>query len=394
MNGLAQEILAKLLKAGNKTEAGLRTRSPAIGGKQLTKYHGLRNWHQKQECEEVFIAAREKGLISFTRDPINPHDGLIERIELIDLSGLAAFMGVDTHASILEEARTILAPLRERHPVIEAVLQRWASMEKVRGLGPDDVSGWLVAARAISLCKITHRPAAYLPLKEFSAKHFKDSKRLTKCKLQIDILLCDAIDSDPRPASQIWQELGLAPQEHPVLLAGNVQVDRGRVSGYLDAPYSGLSAATIRSIQGPVTEVLSIENLTTFHTEARKRCDEPVLLIYSAGMPSPAWREMYLRLLQSVPLTTRVGHWGDVDEGGFRIASAIAQVAMEANHRLQPHLMAPENVPQEMRVPATSAKLQRMERYAIAAGWPEIGKELVEAKFTSEQEALAADEED
>ncbi len=48
----------------------------------------------------------------------------------------------------------------------------------------------------------------------------------------------------------MWEELGLYREEHPVLLAGNVFIVRERVSACLDAPYTGLPAATIRGVQG------------------------------------------------------------------------------------------------------------------------------------------------
>ncbi|MDO9365652.1 MAG: DUF2220 family protein [Methylotenera sp.] len=98
----------------------------------------------------------------------------------------------------------------------------------------------------------------------------------------------------------------------------------------------GLPATTIMSLASKPSMVLTIENQTTFHSEARRKCDEDVLLIYTAGMPNPPWRDMYARLLKSLPEGIPVYHWGDLDEGGFRIASVLASVAKEAGHILQP----------------------------------------------------------
>lgn len=101
------------------------------------------------------------------------------------------------------------------------------------------------------------------------------------------MLLCDSIESSARPPTQVWQELGLLSQEHPVLLAGMVQIDRGRVLGLLVAPYSGLPAGSVRALIGSVEEVITIENLTTFRSEAKRRCDSAMLVIFTGGMPSP-----------------------------------------------------------------------------------------------------------
>ena len=97
---------------------------------------------------------------------------------------------------------------------------------------------------------------------------------------------------------------------------------------------------------------------------------------------------MYGRLLKSLPLTTPIHHWGDVDEGGFRIASTIATVARAAGFALQPYMMSPEDVPSEMRVRASARALERIYHFACAAGWSELGKAIREAEFVAEQETL------
>lgn len=107
------------------------------------------------------------------------------------------------------------------------------------------------------------------------------------------------------------------------MLAGRVEVERERVTAQLDAPYAGFPTATVRRLASIPNSVMSIENLTTFHSEAKRRCNEPVLLLYTAGMPSPAWRAMYVRLLTALPADVSVYHWGDLDEGGFRIAAVL-----------------------------------------------------------------------
>lgn len=391
MHPIARDLLLKLLAAGDKAEAGVRTRAPVLTAAQMKSYRELRSWHQKQECEETFLAARDAGHITMIRDKLNPVDGLIERIELLEVTGLASFLGLNSYAAVLDRAKNQLAPLRAAHAVIDEVFQRWAGMARVRGLGPQDVDGWLDAARVIEVCERQTERDVELPLREFSARLFRDSKRLEKIAVELDVLLCDSIDSEPRTAAQVWQELGLLPQQHPILLAGRVQIDRGRVNTLLDAPYTGLPAASIRAVIGQIDDVLSIENLTTFHSEARRRCDSPTLVIYTGGMPSPTWCAMYQRLLRSLPVGLPVRHWGDVDEGGFRIAARIAAVALEAGHILNPHRMSSGDVPEQMRVPASEATLNRIERYATAAGWTDLGRQISAAGFTAEQESIDPD---
>jgi hypothetical protein len=156
----------------------------------------------------------------------------------------------------------------------------------------------------------------------------------------------------------------------------------------LDMPYVGLPATTIRRAVSRPSLVMTIENQTTFHSEARRRCQEPVLLIFTAGMPSPVWRAMYGRLLQDMPVDVPLYHWGDIDEGGLRIAARLAQDAQTIGRAIEPWRMHPNDVPVEDRRPATAGTLARMQPHAELAGWTDLGQALLEAGFTIEQEGL------
>lgn len=385
---IARDLLAKLLDAGNKHAAGARARAPALTATHLKPYSELRSWQHKQECDEAFLAARDAGAITLQRDKLNPKDGLIERIDLVDVQALAQFLGRSTYADQLAQTAAQLAPLKADFPVIQEVIGRWTGMAKVRGLGPQDAGAWIDAAKTIRACATRSPDAIAAPVREFSARLFLNSKRIEELTPQLDILLSGSIEGSPRAGTQVWQELGLFREEHPVLLAGHVHIARDRSTGLIDAPYMGLPATTIQGVASTVIEVITIENKTTFHSEAKRRQDDGALLIYTAGMPSPAWKAMYGRLLETLPPTTPVYHWGDVDEGGFRIASTIATVAGGAGFSLQPYRMSPEDVPLEMRVKASARTLERIHHFACAAGWPELGQAMRQAEFIAEQEAL------
>jgi hypothetical protein len=385
---IARDLLAKLLDAGNKHAAGARARAPSLTATHLKPYSELRSWQQKQECDETFLAARNAGAVSLQRDKLNPKDGLFERIDLVDVQALARFLGRSTYADQLAQTVAQLEPLKADFPVIQEVIGHWTGMAKVRRLGPHDASAWIDAAKTIRACAARNQDSISAPVREFSARLFQDSKRIEALTAQLDVLLCGSLEDSPRAANQVWQELGLFREELPVLLAGNVHITRARSTGLIDAPYMGLPAATILRVISSITEVITIENKTTFHSEAKRRQDDKVLLIYTAGMPSPSWRAMYGRLLESLPPTTPIYHWGDVDEGGFRIASTIATVARQAGFFLQPYGMSPKDVPMCMRVKASTLTLERIRHFACAAGWPELGQVICAAGFVAEQEAL------
>ncbi len=384
---IANGLLLRLLDAGNKSVAGVRQRAPALTAAQLKAYSSIRNWHQKQHCEEVFLAARDAGAISFVRDKLNPSDGLIERIDLIDTRILAQFLKQTTHADVLAYAKALLAPHLAQHDILEEVIGKWARMANVRGWGPADAAEWVDAITVIKLCTQTKGETLFA-LREASARLLHDSKRIERLTVPLDILLMGSIESAPRPPAEVWQELGLFKEEPPILLAGYVEIVRGRVTAVLDEPYTGLPASAIHATSGAVDAVLTIENLTTFHSEAKRNANQAKLLIYTAGMPSPAWRQMYQRLLSGLAPSTTIYHWGDVDEGGFRIAATLAKWAGEVGHCLKPYSMSPEDVPLDQRRTAPKRTLQRMKHFADLAGWMALGVAVQDAGFTVEQEAL------
>lgn len=394
-SNLARELLATLLQAGNKHAAGARARAPALTATHLKPYSALRSRQQKLDCDETFLAARDAGAIALQRDKLNPTDGLIERVDLVDVQALAKFLGRSTYADQLAQTVDLLQPLQSEFPVMGEVFARWGTMAKVRGLGPQDHEAWIDAARTIRACAQRSQDSIAAPVREFSARLFLDrhtaSKRIEALTPQLDILLTGSLDAAPRPPAEVWQELGLFREEMPVLLAGHVHIARERAAGLIDAPYMGLPAATVRAVTSKVIEVLTIENKTTFHSEAKRRQDEEVLLLYTAGMPSPAWRSMFGRLVRSLPPATPIRHWGDVDEGGFRIAAAIAAEARAAGFALQPFKMSPDDVAEDLRVAASSRTLERIRHFATAAGWPELGTAIQDAGFIAEQEALQRD---
>ena len=149
----------------------------------------------------------------------------------------------------------------------------------------------------------------------------------------------------------VWEELGLFREEHPALLAGNVIVRRKRVTACLDTPYGGLPAASVLGLGSVPRQVMTIENLTTFHSEAKRICAEDITA-HLRGMPSPALRAMYGRILREVPERTPIFHGATLT----RVASDCRDTGA-GSARSQPHTapwrMHPDDVPANMRRKAT-----------------------------------------
>ena len=384
----ARSLLVKLLADGERTLAGTRSMAP-----RLTKRHLEPYWHSKSlAAREVFDdqmkAASDAGAVSLIRDH-GLSTGEIRAIDLVDLDRLATFLGVKTRSGELVVAGGELASWLAMFPVLEDVLEHWRLLRKVRGTTPDAAANWSAAAKVVSAMQTDAAVrVADLPVREVSARLFRDSKKIEGITGLIDVLLTGDVLSPPRDPREVWSEIGLRREEQPARLAGHVEVVRERVTALLDIPYGAFPPATVLGVTDSVASIMTIENLTTFHSEAVARCDEPVLLIYTAGMPSPAWRTMYERIITGVPANTPLMHWGDVDEGGFRIAAQIATIAAATGRRLEPYNMEPEDVPESVRRPASKTTCEHMRHFARSAGWPELGERVARARVTVEQEAI------
>lgn len=386
MDSLARKALERLLKSADKHEAGVATRRPSLTSSALAGYHALRGLKEKEEFEAVMDYGQAEGAIKILRPRHDPQ-GLIERIDLVDVAKLAMLLGEVPHATKVQSAREVLAIRVGEHTVLLDVLSCWEKLKRVRGTGPDDAVHWAAACDVITYCRSQlSQGVIEIPVRDASARLFKDSKRIESLVPCLDALLAANIEDDARPESEVLQELGLYREQQPVRLAGNILVRRERGSFPLDRPYCALPPSTVQGIESTPSQVLTIENQTTFHSWARQHCDSDVLCIYTAGMPSPAWRVMYGKLLAGLPVKTPVFHWGDVDEGGFRIAAVLSRCAAEVGHTLRPWKMRPADVPESQRRKASAHTVERMVKYASEAGWSDIAHELKKAKFVAEQE--------
>ena len=97
-------------------------------------------------------------------------------------------------------------------------------------------------------------------------------------------------------------------------------------------------------------------------------------------MPSPSWARAYARVMQGLPDATRVYHWGDHDEGGFRIAARISEVCARAGRRLLPWCMAVGEGRE-----ASESQQKTMSASARRAGWNELAQTM--PPFLLEQES-------
>ena len=387
MGDLGDKYLNKLLTQAEQHAAGTRKSPARLTSRDLSAYRSTRTLSEKESVEGTLRAAQARGAIHVVLD--DPHDthSLIARVELEDLPALADFLGQPLRKDVIETAASALTPWSKDYPVLNDLIDAWRRLKSPRSLTPDTFNNLLDALRVVQHVK--ESTESEQPLRVISQKLFNDTKRIEQLTVELDVLVVGAYDFPARPSQEVWQELGLFKVEQPALLAGKVHIRRTRVSALLDIPYTGLPANSVQGIDSQPAKVLSVENLTTFHIEARARCNDPTLVLYTAGMPSPQWRMMYKRLLSTLPVSTPIYHWGDLDEGGFRIAAKLAEEARAVGRTVLPwEKMTPEAVPSDLQVPAQPSTVSRMVQFAHAAGWPALAEAVQHAGFTAEQEAL------
>lgn len=386
---LAQQVLLALLRQAETEEAGLRTRKPAVAltDKTYAAYRQASTLEDKEVVDGFLNAARVECAVELKWDGHAVGEGFITRVILRDYVALARFLGQPVRSQVLLDAEALLAPFTSNFPALTQVLRRWRALKTVRGHGPDTAAQFAEAARALQYVKARDAEAEDLRLRVASMQVFGTSKHLERLAPFIDVVRSASLDEEVTPATDLWAELGLVKDPQPALFAGKVRLRRQRLCDYPDVPYVGLPPAAVLGIEGEVNRLLTVENLTNFHAEAARVCEEPTLVLYSAGMPSPAWRAMYRRLLASLPDGTAVAHWGDLDEGGLRISAKIAAEAQAVGRMLQAHRMHPLDIDMVYRVMAPTAKLNRMSAWARKAGWSRLAEEISQHGVMFEQEA-------
>jgi hypothetical protein len=185
------------------------------------------------------------------------------------------------------------------------------------------------------------------PFRVFSVRTFNDSKRFEDLKRAI-IRLTRLGQPEWKhiPETDLLSELNLVANPTYLLFAGPwklVDVDGQELSlgGFNPSvAVSAVQAAHVQRVRVHASQVLCVENLTTFHTLANSLARDPLLqrtaLMCLAGNPSPACRWLLSRLSLYTPEDIPLYIWADLDYGGFNI---LSQLRREVNTRFLPYQM-------------------------------------------------------
>lgn len=154
-------------------------------------------------------------------------------------------------------------------------------------------------------------------IRDFSVKHFGYSKKMELMEERIRSFLYEYGDCTDR--ENALEEYGIVKtptyvsvKGSGILTIGEQLIDLSKIHG--DISFSSISLAEISHINILGTKVITIENLTSFHSFPM----EDAFVIYLGGYHNGVKRNFLKKLYQDNPNKIYY-HFGDIDAGGFYI---------------------------------------------------------------------------
>lgn len=388
---LARKALERLMaRAENAAVKGpaqtARAVTMPLSEKTFPEYLRLQRHADKVECNACLQLAERDGAISVEWDSRAGERAHVQRIVLRDGAKLGLHLGIEPRWDVVAQARKRFETHTATYPVLAQVLNAWHKGNLLRGTRPGEVAPWLDAVQVMQYCAA--RTGADLPIRRLSVSLFGDSKRIEAIWPVLDALAQGDATMVPNAMEDVFSELGLVKFPPTLLIAGNVTLSYGAEAVVAVRPYIGLAPAAITAVQvdeDSIRFLLTVENLTTFHELAGRRTDGAIVL-YTGGMPSPSWKRAYGLFLAAFPLHATLHHWGDIDVGGFRIASQIAKCCEDAGRTLRLHGMRADTSGTVARRVLVSS--ERSEILRICDRWQWIDEAATLGSFAVEQEAM------
>lgn len=382
---LADEVLSGLLERGER--ARLRGSGRAIQttfASEDSPYWRL-DYAQRQHAHVRFTAAERAGAVKLRWARQGGDDRPLENIRLLDVDKLATFLGIASRSEMMQQARSILALWLTTHPRVIELLDAWEHLKTPRGLGAESAPD--VADALSVLDALRQEQGEDQIVRVFSRHLFRDTKRIEALARHIDLLTAEHLGSPARQQEEVFGALGLIKEPQPFLIAGTGGLTLESTQGCPVAkPFIGVSGRHVVAYAGMPAWVLSIENLTTFHQASQHPDAGAGLILYTGGMPSPSWCRAYATILESIPSHISVYHWGDIDQGGFRIAAHIRRKCIH-RHVFLPWLMDATQLSGTAFSEVTETERSRMARHAHDAGWDALSRHMLAQ--TIEQEGIA-----
>ncbi|MRK21945.1 Wadjet anti-phage system protein JetD domain-containing protein [Pseudomonas sp. JG-B] len=382
---LVDTTLGRLLERAERARLSGSTRAIRESFKSLASPYWQLNLDERDRLHERMRAAASAGAIKLEWAKLGGDDRPLEAVVLLDLDKLAYHLRRPTASTTLAQATALLAPWNQ-HERVQELLAYWAQLKQARLLGPTSVADFVDALRVLDVMREAKEDRI---VRQLSTELFGNSKRLEALSKHLDLLTSESLNAPARHWSEVFGAIGLTKEPQPFIVAGMGKLrltDQGDCP--IIRPYLGVANTVVDGYVGTPSWLLTIENLTTFHQAARELSKNPSgVVLYTAGMPSPSWGEAYVRILSALSKDTPIYHWGDHDEGGFRIAVRMAQFASRAGHTLRPWSMDASRW-QQLGLSAKAEQHRSMVRNAARAGWSELAAQIAPVLFEQEGQPL------
>lgn len=382
----ADELLHKLLDRAERSRVKQTLRTIRESLKSPEHQFWSLGYDQRNGLYERMRAAEKAGCVRLEWSRLGGDDRPLEGIVVTDLDRLAKFLGRPTNTHVVDRAKAILSPWLNDDRVNE-IIRAWENLKPVRTLGPDSAVDFADALKVVSTARAESMDE--LIVRPLSTRLFGNSKRIEALIRHLDILTADSLSAPARHLLEVLGEMGISKEPQPFLVAGSGTLHlKPDQDCPIARPFIGVSNREVSGYQGSPAWVLTIENLTTFHQVARLLVGrKDGLVIYTGGMPSPAWRSAFIAVIHNLPDSVKIYHWGDFDEGGFRIARVLQATASGVGKVIQPWLMDLTSTLNNS-VPSTQPIAANMARHATNCGWHDISDQIqsLENPFTAEQE--------
>lgn len=338
---LVDDVLADLLKRGER--ALLRESDRAIQTAfNADSAYWRQSYEERQHCHVHFTAAESAGAVRLQWAKQGGEDRPLEKVRLLDVNKLASFLGTVTVSESVQTAQTILKPWLDGYPRVADLLEAWTHLKSPRGHGTDSARDFADALKVLEALKQVGGDDQIVRV--LSRQLFQDTKRIEALSRHIDLLTAGCLSSPARQQEEVFGALGLLKEPQPFLAAGTGTLKlHPSQSSPIAWPFIGVSNRHIIGYRGTPAWVLSIENLTTFHLASQHADAASGLILFTGGMPSPSWCRAYAHILDALPESIPVYHWGDIDQGGFRIAAHIKNECIQ-QHSFHPWLMDAEQL--------------------------------------------------
>lgn len=358
----------------------------------LPEYHELERYADREAYHARLQTFMAVGAVAVEWDRGAGERGQLDRLTLVDPGQAAAVLECPLPWEVARAAiRELELVSGDGLPPIDHIVDGWSRGKAPGGVTASKARQFVDGLKVIEAARRLGGGETDLLLRRVSAQFFGDTKRIEALARPIAFLMGDVEGAEEE---DVFARMGLVKHPQPMLLSGSSAslVRAGGKLVPLVRPYLGLRPDTIEGLQlgsASVRCIMTIENLASFNEAAQAPTNpEDLLLIYVAGNPTPALLATYRRLLESARPSCLL-HWGDIDLGGFRIASRLADAADTAGYRLDLWRMDPTLWAKSASNRASSRKIEQIAKICEKHGWIREISGLKSHPYFQEQESIA-----